>query len=113
LIDAGKIDYLQLDYSMSHGSINANRVINLKRGNQIIIEELDREFIFIFALSTLSRYRVNEWDKTISGKSNNLISKIRRYLQAVQLVFPNLILNQLYGRILSFYSPARAGTLGD
>jgi hypothetical protein len=47
LIDAGKIDYLQLDYCMSHGSINA-RVINLKTRNQIIMEELDREFIFIF-----------------------------------------------------------------
>ena len=113
LIDSGNINYLQLDYSVAHGSINANRVMNQKTGNQIIIEELDREFIFVFALSALSRYRVNDWDKIISGKSSNLISKIRRYLQTVQLLFPNFILNELYGRILSFYSPARAGSLGD
>jgi hypothetical protein len=60
LIDSGNINYLQLDYSVAHGSINANRVMNQKTGNQIIIEELDREFIFVFALSALSRYRVNE-----------------------------------------------------
>jgi hypothetical protein len=60
----------------------------------------------MFALSTYSRYRVVEWQKILSGEGN-LIPKIRRYLNSVELFFPNLILNKLLNRIMLFYSPAR------
>jgi hypothetical protein len=79
---------------------------DLKSENITSIAEIERQFVFMFALSTYSRYRVVEWQKILSGEGN-LIPKIRRYLNSVELFFPNLILNKLLNRIMLFYSPAR------
>jgi hypothetical protein len=92
-------------------SINANRIIDQETQKPVQLNELDREFIFIFGLSTLARYRVNEWIEIISGRKSDLILKIRRYLQAVELLFPNLVLNELYEKDFLFYEPARLGNL--
>lgn len=56
--------------------------------------------VFLFATSTLARYRVNEWAMILAGRDNDM--RIQRYMQAIQLFFPNLILNILYGKRLVF-----------
>jgi len=89
-------------------NVNANVAYDETK-KQVQIDELDSEFIFIFALSTLARYRVNDWAEIVSGKKNVLIGKIRRYLQSVELLFPNLVLNELHEKTLAFYEPARIG----
>jgi hypothetical protein len=111
VIDAGKVNYLELEYAVNYGGTNSYKIEDQETGNKITINELDREFIFIYAISTLVRYRVREWDSIIAGKNTDLIIKIRQYLQSIEILFPNLILNELYGTTLSFYSPARSGDL--
>jgi hypothetical protein len=49
--------------------------VDKNTSNQITVSELDREFIFLYAIATLARYRVNEWTAIISGKDNDLILK--------------------------------------
>jgi hypothetical protein len=120
VINAGKINYLKLEYAVNHGGTNsynlvdrnpANQSQNMKKGNKITIKELDREFMFIFAISALARYRVKEWDSIIAGRDTDLVIKIRQYLQSIEILFPNLILNELYETTVSFFSPARMGDL--
>jgi hypothetical protein len=112
---------LKLEYAVNHGGTNsynlvdrnpANQSQNPKTGNKITIKELDRKFIFIFAISSLARYRVKEWDSIIAGRNTDLVIKIRQYLQSIEILFPNLILNELYDETtVSFFSPARMGDL--
>jgi hypothetical protein len=113
IVDAGQINYIHLYAKVGQHSLNINQIFDEKNKKEVALHELDREFIFIFALSTLARYRVNEWIEIISGKKSDLILKIRRYLQAVEILFPNLILNELYEKVLLFYEPARIGGPDD
>lgn len=92
---------------MKNDSLATNRIINENASVEVSIHELDREFIFLFGISTLARYRVNEWNDILSGRNNDLILKIQRYLQSVQLSFPNIILNILYDKIFLFYQPTQ------
>lgn len=66
-----------------------------------------REFIFSFVLSVLARYQISKWMEILSGGDDKIILKIRRYFESIQLLFPNLILNELYDKFLEFYSPAQ------
>jgi hypothetical protein len=109
LVDAGEINYITLNALVAQNSLSVSKVFDEKTKKIVSIHELDREFIFVFALSTLARYRVNEWIETISGKRNDLIIKIRRYLQAVELLFPNLVLNELHEKVLLFFEPPIVG----
>lgn len=45
----------------------------------------------------------------LSGGENKLILKIRRYFESIQLLFPNLILNELYDKTLVFHLPMKVG----
>jgi hypothetical protein len=65
--------------------------------------ELTREIIFVFAMSTLSRYKVHKWDELIKGKESDTIWKVQEYLTSTQTIFPNLIFNQLHGKQYYFY----------
>ena len=109
MVDAGEINYITLNALIAQNSLSVSKVFDEKTKKIVSIHELDREFIFVFALSTLARYRVNEWIETISGKRNDLINKIRRYLQAVELLFPNLVLNELHEKVLLFFEPLIIG----
>jgi len=62
IIDAGEINHIRLQDLLIKNSVNANVAYDETK-KQAQIDELDREFIFIFifALSTLARYRVNDW----------------------------------------------------
>jgi hypothetical protein len=71
--------------------------------------EADREFLFMFALSSLARYHVNTWSDIIEGRNDTRILSIRRYTQSVQRFFPNWILNALHWKNLSFFTVGRAG----
>jgi hypothetical protein len=81
----------------------------------VIIHELDREFMFIFALSYLSRYKVNEWGHFINGINTDLIIRIRRYMQSIELFFPTLILSFIYGLkfLVESFSPMPITRLDD
>jgi hypothetical protein len=110
LIDAGEINYMKLSDLLGQSRLNENKIVNEEAQKPVQLLELDREFIFIFALSTLARYRVNDWIEIISGRKSDLILKIRRYLQAVELLFPNLVLNELFEGVYLFYEPAKVGS---
>jgi hypothetical protein len=109
LVEAGPINYINLYSLVAQRSISVNRILDEKTKKEVSMHEMDREFIFVFALSTLARYRVNEWIEIISGKRSDLIIKIRRYLQAVELLFPNLVLNELHEKVLLFFEPPMVG----
>ena len=109
IVDAGPTNYIELYALVGQHSLSVSRIFDEKTKIEVPLHELDREFIFIFALSTLARYRVNEWVEIISGKKSDLILRIRRYLQAVELLFPNLVLNELYEKVLLFYEPPMVG----
>jgi hypothetical protein len=55
VVNAGPTDYINL-YASLGDSINANKIIEGKTQKEGSLLELDREFIFIFALSTLAIY---------------------------------------------------------
>jgi YaaC-like Protein len=106
-VNAGHTSHMEIVNLMKNDSLATNRIINENASVEVSIHELDREFIFLFGISTLARYRVNEWNDILSGRNNDLILKIQRYLQSVQLSFPNLILNILYDKIFLFYQPTQ------
>ena len=87
------ISYSDLFSYGKHGGYNIE--ITNSDGKKIKLGELDREFLFIFAISTLSRYHVNAWSKILSGKDSDTIIKITEYLQTTQSIFPNMVLNEL------------------
>lgn len=107
VLNAGQIDSYYLFERMRDDNIDSNSIVEENTKKAIVLEELDREFLFIFGLSTLARYRVNEWNETIAGKTSETILRIQEYLDSIQSFFPNLILNILYGEKLLFYQPAR------
>ena len=59
----------------TYSSLTVN-ITEENSNNKIAVNELDREFIFLFAIATLARYRVNEWTSIMSGEDSDLISKI-------------------------------------
>jgi len=66
------------------------------QSHEVIIHELDREFLFTFALSSLSRYKVNEWNYFIVGSKTDLIIDIQRYMKSIEVFFPTLVLSFMY-----------------
>jgi hypothetical protein len=65
--------------------------------------ELTREYIFIYAMSMLARYSVEEWASLIEARDSDIIWNIQEYMTSTQSIFPNLILNQLTGEQRYFY----------
>lgn len=103
ILNAGELYDVHLFDAMELGLIDQNlKPINENTGKQASITELDREFIFMFGLSALARYRVNEWSEIIAGRKSDEILRIDRYLQSIQSLFPNLVLNTLYGEVKVF-----------
>jgi hypothetical protein len=95
IVDSGPITESELYNLVASGSLSNNRIKDEISQNTITLHELDREFLFIFGISVLARYEVNEWNEILSGKYSDKVIKIQRYLQTVQLLFPNLIVNYL------------------
>ncbi|MGH9926414.1 MAG: YaaC family protein [Nitrososphaera sp.] len=65
--------------------------------------ELTREILFVYAMSMLARYKVEKWGNLIENKDSNAMWRIKEYLTSTQLIFPNLIFNQLHGKQYYFY----------
>lgn len=80
--------------------------------NSIQVSELDREYIFVYVLSILARYNISEWSNLLSGneilfsKNIKVINYMRNYINTVEVSFPNLILNEIYEKNISFFYPA-------
>jgi len=103
ILNAGELYDVELFDAMELGLGDQNlNPINENTCKQSQITELDREFLFMFGLSILARYQVNDWSEIIAGQKSDKILRIDRYLQSVQSLFPNLILNQLYGEVKVF-----------
>lgn len=103
LVDSGPITEAEICDLVGAGSISSNRIKDETSQDIITLHELDREFLFIYCISTLARYKVNDWSELLSGKYNDQVIKIQRYLQTTQLLFPNLIINYLFDK--TFISP--------
>lgn len=108
LINAGPIDERGLLDLLIKGGIASNKIID-GADRRISLHELDREFMFAFAISILSRYKVNDWMELIAGRYSDQILKIRKYMQSLLIFFPNLILNSLDNLRYLFYPAARLG----
>ncbi|UCG37041.1 MAG: hypothetical protein JSV64_01845 [Candidatus Bathyarchaeota archaeon] len=63
----------------------------------------------MFLLSNNARYKPKEWGKMIEGTSSNEIYHIRKFLKVSARRYPNLILNELFGRIYLYHPGARFG----
>lgn len=109
ILDGGEIYDYHIRRMMEQNKIDRLMTPDAATNERIALHELDREFLFIFALSVLARYRVIEWVEIIEGKKSDRVTRIERYLESVQMLFPNLILNVLRGRVMLFYEPAKAG----
>ena len=72
---------------MKNGSVATNRIKNENILVEVSAHELNRGFVFLFGLSTLVLYTVNEWNDILDGRNDDLIIRIQRYLQSVQLSF--------------------------
>ena len=109
LIQIGKSSRLRTDHKselyslVASGSLSNNRIKDEISQNATTLHELDREFLFIFGISILSRYKVSEWNEILSGKYSDKVIKFQRYLQTTQLLFPNLIINHLLDK--TFITP--------
>jgi hypothetical protein len=101
-------DLLRIDYKSIDGNANYIDIFNMMKGkhsndyfeinikehssNSIVdLHELDREFLFMFAISTLARYKVDEWSTMLDGKESDLILRIQEYIQTILSSFPNIV----------------------
>jgi flagellar motor switch protein FliM len=105
VISANEISRIKIGYNIVNNP--EIKITTIKTHNVISIKELKREFIFSFVLSVLARYQISKWMEILSGGDGKIILKIRRYFESIQLLFPNLILNELYDKFLEFYSPTQ------
>lgn len=110
IVTAGRVSYEGLFDLIISQTIESNRIIEEQTKKEVPLHELDRAFLLVYGLSTLARYKVNQWNETIAGKKNDLIRKIDRYMSSIQILFPNMVLNQLYGENLLFYQTPRFGS---
>jgi hypothetical protein len=109
LLNANPINEHDLFEEMRSGTFGSIPVHEETTNSDVTMPEPDREFLFIFALSSLARYHVNEWSDIIEGANDARILKIRRYIQSIQAFFPNWLLNALHTKKMFFYSVARLG----
>ena len=68
---------------------------------------LTPHFLLMFLFSSLARYRPIEWRKLIEGKTSSEIYLIRKFLRVSKRRFPNLIINELFGKTFVFHPGAR------
>jgi hypothetical protein len=78
----------------------------------VTLHELDREFLFIFGLASLSRYNILRWNELLEGKQSNLIITIQRYLKSMVTFFPLIIASYLHNKkIVPEFYPAEVTEL--
>ncbi len=113
IIMCGPINQLELDTQAYYEFTHQVKTVNNDNTEMISLTELDREFIFLYGLSILARYNVKDWSRILSGidnpLSNNIkvINHLRTYLRTVGLLYPNLILSEIYLMKLSIYFPMK------
>ena len=101
LINESKTKIFPLMINMKN--CNIVELYENKYGVKDTEHELTREILFVYAMSMLARYRVEKWSNLIESKDSNAMWKIKEYLTSTQLMFPNLIFNQLHGMQYYFY----------
>ncbi|MDR4492425.1 MAG: YaaC family protein [Candidatus Nitrosocosmicus sp.] len=109
ILNCGSINPVELEL---YSGRSFRHILKNTNGEQVSITELDRELIFIFSISILARYKILEWSNILDGIRSDKLDVnvgifIRRYIQAIELTFPILILNELKRMSCFFYEPAR------
>jgi hypothetical protein len=102
LINSGPITEKDLAGSFHRETDELKIRIDTLDGQQIVIHELDREFLFMFSLSSLARYHVVKWSRLLEGKNDDLAINLQRYLYSIRLFFPILICSYILDRKLYF-----------
>ncbi len=97
ILNCGSINPIELEsYS---GKLYTHRIKDTN-DEYVSLTELDREFMFIFSISVLSRYNILKWVKILDGNKIDDLEVdigifIKRYIGSIELIFPILILNEL------------------
>lgn len=110
IIECGPINRIELE-NLSQREFT--HLVTSVDDKQISLTEVDREFIFLYGLSILARYDVRGWSKVLSGEQNpisdniKVINHMRSYTNAIETLFPKLILDEIYLMGIWIYSPAR------
>lgn len=109
ILRCGTINPIELE---SYSGRSYTYSIKNTNEDSVLLTELDREFMFIFSISILARYDILKWVKILDGnKTDNLDADIgifiRRYINAIKLIFPILVLNELKRKSCLFYEPGR------
>ncbi len=109
ILNCGSINPIELEsYS---GKLYTHRIKDTN-DEYVSLTELDREFMFIFSISVLSRYNILKWVKILDGNKIDDLEVdigifIKRYIGSIELIFPILILNELKRKSCFFYEPVR------
>jgi hypothetical protein len=115
LVNAGPITELDLNglFLRENNELLLVRV-KTSNGHKITIHELDREFLFMFALSSIARYHVVQWSQILQGKNDDIAINIQRYLDSIRLFFPILICSYILEKKLQFpFIPCTIYSLDD
>ena len=80
-----------------------------KDGLNLVFPALTSHFLLMFLLSRLARYRPIEWGKMIEGERSDEIYLIRKFLKVSARRFPNLVINELFGKTFIYHPGARLG----
>jgi hypothetical protein len=67
------------------------------------------EYMLVFLLSDCVRYRQEFWGRVVSGEQTGILGLINLVLSQTIRQFPNLILDQLFGELFTYGSPAYLG----
>jgi hypothetical protein len=93
-------------YALVLNMSNCNAVYLHEReskNKQYLEHELSREIMFIYAMTMFARYKVQDWNRLIEARKDDIIWKINEYLTSTQTLVPNLIYNQLQGEQYYFH----------
>jgi hypothetical protein len=94
---------------MMLGRWEQTELLDQNSNTKVKVNEFDREFMFMYSLSDLARYRVIEWSDIIEGAIHDQINFIRTYLKAIQTAFANWVLNLVTSKRQLFYTMGRMG----
>jgi len=75
-----------------------------------ILEDLASHYIAMFILASIARYYQKAWFDCINAKDSGEIYVIKRFIHASTEIFPNLILNRIWGKKFHYYNRTRSAT---
>jgi hypothetical protein len=71
-------------------------------------ESLLAEYVLLYALSIVARYKPHRWARILEGRESPLLPILERLMWVGERWWPNLVLNRLTGQEVCFTQPALA-----